>query len=211
MRPMAVGEALSRALGDLRREPGAMIGAPLLAGILCLLSCGLLIAPLQVGLVMMMLKGARGEELSGFDIFGGLKRFLPAVGVALVIGLPCALAFAGGVVVMGGAKEFGADSQLPAQLALVLFGVQAALLGWLGMFAFCYVADGAGALEALRESVWQVKRRPGAALGLVVASVVLAMVGQATALVSLITTPLVLSMKAHAYLSVTESSRREFR
>lgn len=63
---------------------GAIIGAMLLAGLVSIVSLGICAPPLQAGLVLMLLRAFRGEQISAGMVFDGFQYFLPAWGLALL-------------------------------------------------------------------------------------------------------------------------------
>jgi len=94
-REPGLGAWISQAWEVVTGSLGAFIGAMLLAGLVTIVSLGICAPALQAGLVLMMIKRFRGEEVSATTVFEGFEYFLPAwglallaVGIALVLNAP---------------------------------------------------------------------------------------------------------------------------
>lgn len=83
-REPGLGAWISQAWQVVTGNLGAIIGGMLLAGLVSIVSLGICAPPLQAGLVLMLLRAFRGEQISAGMVFDGFQYFVPAWGLALL-------------------------------------------------------------------------------------------------------------------------------
>jgi len=130
------------------------VGAALLVGVIGLVSLGICVPPLQVGLFLMCLKKYDGRPVRASDVFQGFQYFGASWGLALlmavVILVPSAIVSA---VLIPMLRAVSAD---PSVAMLAFYGVEIplAMLVWtVCFFSLPLIADGAGgAIDSIRLS-----------------------------------------------------------
>ncbi len=196
-----IGQAWTMVSGNLL----AFALGVLLAGVVGILSIGILAPPLGVGIYVMALKAFRGEPISPGTVFEGLQYFLPAWGVALLIGLAGFVLTAPLSIPALILAEQGGDEAMVAMLQMIsnVWGQIVGLVISGAMFyALVLLADrGLGTMDAIKGSWEATKPQLASYIGM---AFVLQLIGGAGMIACcvglLITAPMVPCAEVAAYM-----------
>ena len=172
------GEALELTLNHAVELIHGFIVASLVAG----LSCGICGPPMLVGYARMHLRLARGDtSIQIGDVFDGFQYFLPAWILAICVG---------GAIFIG-------------TLLLIIPGIVASyLLYW----AFIEMADGNDdPIDCMKKSIDYNSNFIGPAIVFMIVVAILANIGHAVALGSLLTVPMAISMQAVGWVKIKDA------
>ncbi len=173
--PFDIGTALTKGWETFTANAASLIVGLILVIILSMVTLGLAAPGLLVGYQKMCLRAVRGETPEIGDVFEGFQFFLPALIVAIVVGIAVSLGF----------------------ILLIIPGL---ILAMLWAWVFWLMADGKEGLGDLLQESGEITK--GDWVGVFVLMLVVGIVGMIGGVVpfgSLVTTPITYCAMAHAY------------
>ncbi|MCP4872721.1 MAG: hypothetical protein GY898_28860 [Proteobacteria bacterium] len=177
--PLHIGDRLSEGMEAFMNNALEMILGFFLMILIGSVSCGICFPPLIVGYHKMQLAIARGEKVSGTDLFQGFEKFGPAIIAAILIVIGVVL---GSIVIVGGL-----------------------VVAFLTYWTFMEIADGNDdPFDAMKVSMDFNMANIGPAIIFMIVVGVVASAGSLVALGSLITGPIAISAQAHAWKAFKE-------
>jgi uncharacterized membrane protein len=209
-----IGRWLSAGWAMVSADLGTWILAALLMIVLTIVTCGLGGPAMACGLYLIAFRKLAGRPAAATDVTLGFGRFLNALGVAFLLGIPTFLVVAvrEGVqfAMQLGMRTSNGEPNMGMMGLLVVFMLGMQILQWIagsaaatvGFFSVAHVAArNAGPIEAIRESWTVVRRNPWMFLLTAILFQIISGAGVIALCVGiLVTVPLIAAATAQAYV-----------